>query len=364
MTVSFRQSLEQFPFANLKENASHPGLWFDKFLKEQTQRGDPLESYQSLVEQCSAIKERANKNLVHYQAFYDRWLDTLFSMNVTPYYAHVNGRLTLGLGNASIIETGTTIHHTYGVPYIPGSSLKGTAASYAHNYLSAPWQVGKDAHNTLFGSQDGAGFVTFFDALPVPGDWNLLPDVITVHHPNYYRNQKDAAPADWDNPTPLPFLSVTGKFVVALAAHPSATAWLDPGIGILRMALIEIGIGAKTSSGYGRMRLEKDPLPPPFVLKEGAYIRTLIEYAYDLDEYDLHDNDEQVLLELNPTFMRKVNFQPEKAIYAHICKKDAGNRSYQEGQGLACIVLQIQESEQSITLRCRPATKSERDTND
>lgn len=71
-----------------------------------------------------------------------------------------------------------TLHHTYGVPFIPGSALKGLAAAYAHRYLEGdtwckpPLQQAETiaekpltAHEILFGSTRSAGFVTFFDAL-------------------------------------------------------------------------------------------------------------------------------------------------------------------------------------------------------
>jgi CRISPR-associated protein Cmr6 len=42
----------------------------------------------------------------------------------------VQGRLIVGLGGDNVLETGLTLHHTYGVPLIPGNALKGLAAHY------------------------------------------------------------------------------------------------------------------------------------------------------------------------------------------------------------------------------------------
>lgn len=51
----------------------------------------------------------------------------------------------------------------------------------------------------------------------------------------------------------MPFISATGIYLVALGgAEPD---WVEAGLKILGMALNELGIGAKTSSGYGRMAL-------------------------------------------------------------------------------------------------------------
>jgi len=98
--------------------------------------------------------------------------------------------------------------------------------------------------------------VTFFDALYVPRsapqDRPLVLDVVAVHHPEYYRGE-DSPPADWDSPTPVPFVSTRGKFLVALVGPDE---WVKAAFQILALALKEAGIGAKTSSGYGRMELE------------------------------------------------------------------------------------------------------------
>ena len=234
------------------KNKSHAGLWFDKFLtghpeeRDERSKDKPL-PYSQLVNECCAIGEPAD-----YKSFFARWEDTLKGMGVQSRVVKVNGRIAIGLGNASTIETGATLHHTYGVPYIPGSGLKGMTAAYARQHLGkADWGKGSDAYKTLFGTTDSTGYVTFFDALPCPGKWKLLPDIITVHHPEYYQGQKGSAPADWDSPTPIPFLSVTGSFLVALGGQ--YPLWNESAYNILEIALTEKGVGAKTSSGYGRI---------------------------------------------------------------------------------------------------------------
>ena len=85
----------------------------------------------------------------------------------------------------------------------------------------------------------------------------LHQDTITVHHPGYYQGNHEA-PSDWDSPRPIPFLSATGTYLIALAAPnlDNAQHWIDANFEILGHALEEMGIGAKTSSGYGRMTLD------------------------------------------------------------------------------------------------------------
>ena len=247
MSSSRRAALESIKFKEIKNKKPHAGLWLDKFLTHQEKPRPTEEStYTQLVKECSQIKKPSG-----YKTFYTRWKETVEGLGVKTQVVRVNGRLAIGLGNETVIETGVTLHHTYGVPIIPGSALKGVASSYAHQYLDTIWQKNEDAHNTLFGSTESAGFVTFFDALPVFDQWKLEPDVMTVHHADYYQDAS-SAPADWDSPIIIPFLTVTGDFLIALHA-PDAPGWADVAYGILKSALDEIGVGAKTSSGYGRI---------------------------------------------------------------------------------------------------------------
>src|SRR5205807_904220 len=123
----------------------------------------------------------------------------------------------------------------------------------------------------IFGDTDEAGVIVFLDALYEPGTGHgeraLHPDIITVHHQQYYQGTENA-PADWDSPIPVLLLSATGTYLIALAA-PDLPAgeqreqWINDTFELLGLALKHQGIGAKTSSGYGRMKLA----PPPVDLE-------------------------------------------------------------------------------------------------
>ncbi|MCS6884032.1 MAG: type III-B CRISPR module RAMP protein Cmr6 [Acidobacteriota bacterium] len=134
--------------------------------------------------------------------------------------AKVEGRMIVGLGQESVLEASVTLHRTYGVPYIPGSAIK-VAAAFT-KMLGDDWNENSAAYKTFFGTTDDAGYVLFFDALYVPDSGfegePLWPDIMTVHHQKYYV-EATKPPADWDNPIPVPFLSATGKYLVA----PSGT---------------------------------------------------------------------------------------------------------------------------------------------
>ncbi len=115
----------------------------------------------------------------------------------------------------------------------------------------------------------------------------LFPDVITVHHPGYYQNNGNA-PADWDSPNPVAFLSATGSYLIALAApelaSPQREQWIERTFSILEHALATMGIGAKTSSGYGRMTLEAPaPPPPPPAPPVNPEMRTAESYRREIE---------------------------------------------------------------------------------
>lgn len=239
-----RQCLDRIRIATVSD--PHPGLWVDKYLLDNESG-----SKQQLVAEAS---DRAAPEA--YSKFYDRWQSALAGNRlIVTRKAEVQGRLSIGLGGEAVIETAITLHRTYGVPYIPGSALKGLAANYARNrLLEQDWGDKSGAYRTMFGYTESAGYVTFFDALYVPGSGPrgkpLWPDVITVHHPNYY--QGNEPPADWDSPTPVSFLTATGEYLLAIGGPAD---WVEKAYEILALALNEEGIGAKTSSGYGRMEI-------------------------------------------------------------------------------------------------------------
>lgn len=242
---------------------ANAGLLLDRLLVNQEKESKENPSRRNLLKAVAQLGEPPA-----YRTFFIRWAQSLACSGAQLYRASCRGRLIVGLGDESVLETAITLHHTYGVPVIPGSALKGLAAAYARQRLTGTnWHVNGDAYQDVFGSTADAGFVTFFDALPIPGSGAELPipgsgvkrqllhlDVLTVHHPDYYEG-KGTAPADWDSPNPVPFLSTTGDFLIALAMSDLGDGWPEQVSKLLRLALEEYGVGAKTSSGYGRMDL-------------------------------------------------------------------------------------------------------------
>lgn len=260
---------------------SNAGLELDKYLR-QAQAGSGAKTHRTalLSRVCTSIPPdmytRAFVNMKH--GLEEAWGDCLVIAELTT-----TAPLVVGLGGGSILEAGINLHRLYGMPLIPGSALKGLARSWVrheHNPNETALEprdidnpdapADPNQHTVLFGDTLDAGDIVWCDAWYVPrnGSRPLWQDVITEHHPGYNRHRGGEAgnpPWDFDDPNPNPFISTRGTFLFAVAG-PSLE-WAQAAMYILRRALAEYGVGAKTSSGYGRFRDAKetaqDSVPAP-----------------------------------------------------------------------------------------------------
>jgi len=169
--------------------------------------------------------------------------------------------IAIGLGDASPLEVGIRLSHTYGMPLLPASALKGLCRRVAR-LLRHDSKLSDDAIDALFGfsreKQAAAGAVVFYDAWYVPSSAGGAPfhrDVITVHHPAYY-GSGEVAPTDFDDPTPVPFLVIKpgAQFLCVLDAPDHR--WADFAQKMLLWGLENLGVGAKTNAGYGYLNRE------------------------------------------------------------------------------------------------------------
>lgn len=243
---------ERLTGVDVSSRSTHAGLWFERYV------GD-LNTESSKRDLMVATATIGVPPIYGYH--YDLWCESLPSTCCFA-TAEVIGRMLVGSGEKGAAEAGITLHQTYGVPYIPGSALKGLTATYANIHV-AGFAAPTSRHSTptpyevMFGTEMSAGYVTFFDALYIPNTGPnrrpLEPDVITGHHSGYYVGNTPTAPADWDSPIPVPILTAVGCYLIAL---DGPDAWVKVALEILGLALRDSGIGAKTAAGYGRMRLQ------------------------------------------------------------------------------------------------------------
>jgi len=281
----------------------HPGLLLQRYLCENAtgDSGNPEEKRAILL---AAINAAANNEVRQlYQAAFSRWKQSLPEMTATT-ELHTAGRLIVGLGSENVLETGITLHHTYGLPVLPGSGLKGLAAHYCHTVWGEAepkfkkptpeedkayrkWLDGQgpkpqdNYHRLLFGTTDESGCILFHDGWFVPDSEKepLKLDVMTPHHLNWLDGS--VPPTDFDSPTPVPFLSVSGKFYVAVSwcgpANDRSRNWTELTLSLLADALHHWGIGGKTTSGYGRLTVPPPPPPPsPYKGKTNDVIEAVL----------------------------------------------------------------------------------------
>ncbi len=247
-----------------RPEGQHPGLILQRYLKPVAQKTDyPDEKRALLLAAIQAAKCEPLHRI--YKLAFDRWARDLFGGGSHRFEElKSDGRLIVGLASENVLETGIRLHHTYGLPLIPGSALKGLAAHYCNQVWGQSdenrrFRSDRDYYKLLFGTTDDGGVIVFHDAWIVPTSLEkgcLLLDVMTPHHPDWQIDKK--APTDFDSPTPISFLSVTGTFRIAIswagpADHPEAKRWADLAFNLLKEALREWGAGGKTSSGYGRL---------------------------------------------------------------------------------------------------------------
>jgi len=174
-------------------------------------------------------------------------------------------RLVVGLGGGSVYETSMTLHHIYGIPYIPGSAVKGVTRSWIIGEVfnnSEEDALNNPSFITIFGNQKHKGKVIFLDAFPIQAP-EIKPDVMNPHFGDYYSGKKDKnnnliPPADYLNTGPIFFLTVENtSFNFYLIAKNKDKSVFNIEISDftimkwLKKALLEHGIGAKTAVGYG-----------------------------------------------------------------------------------------------------------------
>ena len=219
------------PLSRLKlDQGTHSGLLLNRYVQtpvkegEHKDRDDLFEYARQACNQCFSL----------YADAYKIWRNLVADKGVCE-QLKVDGRMVLGLGSESPLETGLRLNHTYGTPLIPGSALKGLAAHYCDQVWGKQEQefqkeikwTDEDGNKrkrpgnyfqTLFGTTEDSGHIIFHDAWITPDSLqdSLVRDVMTVHHPKYYNEQGNSAPSDFDDPTPIPFLSVRGTFEIAL----------------------------------------------------------------------------------------------------------------------------------------------------
>jgi CRISPR type III-B/RAMP module RAMP protein Cmr6 len=250
------------------------GLILDKY--------PPETAVQKSEDKSNWLREITSGNYIDAElteSAYRRWLNMTTAVGALHFSAVTDWRMVVGLGGETVLETDLTLHHLYGIPYIPGSALKGLTRAYVSGEVFPSKDIEHDNETVkqIFGSQDRAGTVIFFDAMPVDGKATFALDIMNSHYPNYYGEKKP--PTNDQNPNPVTFLTVTSTtFMFALAARdPRYTDDVNKAKDWLQKALEKYGVGGKTNAGYGYFKIQ-----PPYVrpnipnFSVGAEIRGVV----------------------------------------------------------------------------------------
>ena len=249
----------------LKKGTGNTGLWYDKFCDtwpdhagkdfwnlQSRQEGKQIVNPKMDWMKTVTAKNVGERDLLTEACLRQARLAAACGMKVVKY--STIWRFVTGLGRQHPVENGFAWHQTLGVPYLPGSSIKGMVRAWAEQ-----WEEIKDG-NRIFGDKGeevSAGSVIFLDALPSNRVF-LEIDVMTPHYSPYYRDGKP--PGDWYDPTPIPFLTVAANQVFQFAVLPRMaqdTQYQEDTKQVLywlRLALENLGAGAKTAVGYGRFK--------------------------------------------------------------------------------------------------------------
>ena len=257
---------------------SNPGLVFERYIpfmnRDKENRRQQALDLAKTAPDSDALR-----------AAYARWRALVEACKAQTFTLKTDWRFIPGLGRKTALEIGFGFHR-YGFPYLPASSVKGIARTWALFELASLLEIGEgklfDLDRTMekeegefqkafeaykpsdeawerakifrrvFGTLEQAGGAVFLDAIPTSA-FPLDIDIMNPHYAPYYQGKEP--PGDWHNPNPITFLAVPKdkEFAFAVAwrrgaSHPElleqASAWLKNG-------LRDLGAGAKTSAGYG-----------------------------------------------------------------------------------------------------------------
>ena len=276
---------------------AHVGLWLDRCLFEPKASEDAPDDhpgrralYASAIEALDPVAEPPA--LTHYRTLFAAWerLARTDHPGVLGRVCEVRARSRVLLhpnSGASVTDGGILLHHSYGVPYLPGTALKGLCRAFADRLqeetggkidspngavLPEGWIDRLFGHLPCQGDRGGeASLCDFWDALwvpPEPGspgaESPLALDVVNPHHGAYYsksspgQDGERVPPKESDPPIPTHRLTIRpgARFLVRIesADDPAFGAWLDWILtALLLPALDNEGIGTRTTSGYGRL---------------------------------------------------------------------------------------------------------------
>lgn len=173
--------------------------------------------------------------------------------------------------------------------------------------------------DVLFGTDSDdenadAGYLIWHDAWWIPqitGDGKLatgkdknqpfVGEIVTVHHQQYYNGDLPEA-LDIENPIPNQQIAIQGSFYFVIEGE---SRWVEFAQMLLQDMLVEQGMGAKGSNGYGYFNIGSDKIKPylqAFEQQKEQVERALKAEALEQATVNLNDNQKLIY-----TFSQKLN---------------------------------------------------------
>ncbi len=296
------------------ESVDNLSLLLDRFAPFMEEKGT-LKTSGAVLKRffrgAPALKENV---ITEYSRYLSEYLLMLQKKAKVVKVLRTKSRLIVGLGDESVYETSIRLLKNYGMPYIPGSALKGiaryrgieaiaeanperdfyetvklidSALTTGENVEKLSMELKPASVNgvevsvetlaTLFGKggdKGHEGCAVFFDAMVSPTAKTAEPsrikellnrelrignvlsvfefDIMNPHYGPYYQEGKP--PAEWYEPKPITFITVRKNvpFVFAVGTSKVCQEGAKVAWELLRDALSRNGVGAKTALGYGR----------------------------------------------------------------------------------------------------------------
>ncbi len=200
--------------------------------------------------------------------------------------AELEGRLAINLADSLIQNAGISLDRLFGMPFIPGSAVKGVCRHAALEELKSDDDSNRkglfEDFREVFGTSDNdfgggdlqsyrdllggrsenfRGRISFLPTYPV-NEAKVVVDLTNVHCPLYYGGDRkrgipagQLGPLEEENPKPNPFPAVERgaqfAFLLVLNRTDADVRLIEPAKRWLESALTVRGIGAKTAAGYG-----------------------------------------------------------------------------------------------------------------
>jgi CRISPR-associated protein Cmr6 len=299
-------------------NRTHDNFWTTHDINYRITGNPPQERAFNDDNKVNALKEAlklGRNDVTIMQALLTRQRESFKAATSTESGVQLNAQstapFTTGLGNEHPLENGFAFLNPYGIPYLPGSGVKGVLRQAARELAEGKWGDTQGWHeercyplmetrdqsrkpvlddhknpimltmlDVLFGyeSKDGEtthvrGVLSFWDVIPQIKGNSLSVEIMTPHQGHYYQQKTErntgnsSNPHESGQPIPISFLTVPpgsgftfnilcdtdhlNRLAPELAQNE---AWKTLLTAAFAHAFQWLGFGAKTAVGYGAMK--------------------------------------------------------------------------------------------------------------